>query len=246
MKPFTPAPQLTPFADYQQIEEHYIRIADFIAQNSHKCVYLVDYHQKRILYASEGFRFWLGLDLSQNNYLDYHFYLRHIPEKDIPIFQEFNRACLAFFNRLPLEERTSYTYSTDIHFLHGNKLRLANQQFAPLLLDSNGNCRLAICVFSFSCWKNSGHFLAMRKGNPYYYEYSLEQHCWVPYERTQLNSLQHEILNLASQGFNVNEIGSLLCKSPETIKSAKKELFTKLGVHTMTSAIIYAMNYHIL
>ena len=46
---------------YQKAES-LVLAAQAFARSSHKCVYIIDYYRRNFLYASEGFRFWLGLD----------------------------------------------------------------------------------------------------------------------------------------------------------------------------------------
>lgn len=230
---------------YQKAES-LVLAAQAFARSSHKCVYIIDYYRRNFLYASEGFRFWLGLDSEEVRDLGFELYLRHIPEEELPLFKEFCRKSFELLETFPPERRTEYNFSSDFHFRCNNRLRMVNLQFLPLVLDRKGNCWIALCTFSFSYRKECGHLMANRKEDPCYYEYVPEEQRWIPRPHIKLTKGEHEVLLLLMQGLNVSAISELCNKSPNTVKTVKKSLFLKLKVRSIQEAVACAMTYQLI
>lgn len=60
-----------------------------------------------------------------------------------------------------------------------------------------------------------------------------------PYET--LTNREREILHLAAQGSSAAEIATRLCLSPRTVETHRSNLMRKLGLHTQTDLIRYAL-----
>jgi len=61
-----------------------------------------------------------------------------------------------------------------------------------------------------------------------------------------LTETERDILRLSSQGYTMDEIATMLCKSIDTIKTYKKRLFAKLEVRSIAEALSYATNYKLI
>ena len=51
---------------------------------------------------------------------------------------------------------------------------------------------------------------------------------------------------LSAQGYTMNDIADRLCKSVDTIKACKRNLFAKLGVKNIAEALFHATNYQMI
>lgn len=58
-----------------------------------------------------------------------------------------------------------------------------------------------------------------------------------------LTDLECHILILAAQGYTVDKIADKLTKSTSTIKAAKRSLFSRMGVNSITQALSAAALY---
>ncbi len=85
-----------------------------------------------------------------------------------------------------------------------------------------------------------------RYGNPDFYEYSRTQKKWEHKDGVVLSDIEHKVLWLSAQGNTVEQIGEGIHKSPDTVKTYKKRLFKKLGVSSISEALIYAINNRLL
>ena len=57
---------------------------------------------------------------------------------------------------------------------------------------------------------------------------------------------EREILALSAQGYVMADIANIMCKSIDTIKTCKRNLFAKLGVKNIAEALFYSINHKLL
>ena len=57
---------------------------------------------------------------------------------------------------------------------------------------------------------------------------------------------ERDVLRLSAQGYTMNDIADRLCKSGDTIKACKRNLFAKIGVKNIAEALFYATNYQMI
>jgi two-component system response regulator NreC len=72
-----------------------------------------------------------------------------------------------------------------------------------------------------------------------YLQLKTEQAVSDPYDT--LTTREREVLQLAAQGFHSTEIGERLSISPRTVENHRANLMRKLGLHTHTDLIRYAL-----
>lgn len=228
--------------DYEKLDVLLNSVKAF-ARSTSKSVYLIDYYRKKFLYASESIALFCGEDASKVLDLGYNLYIEKVPEEDLKMLVEVNSAGFKFFNALPAEERSEYTISYDFHLLNGKKHRLYNHSLTPLLMTKEGRMWLALCTFSPSARRRTGFVRLQKGGDKDYYEYNMQNHRWERIIGATLTEPEREVLLLSSQGYTMNEISSLLCRSIDSVKLYKKILFAKLGVKNIAEALSYATNY---
>ena len=65
-------------------------------------------------------------------------------------------------------------------------------------------------------------------------------------EGITLSETEREVLRLSAQGYTMNDIADRLCKSVDTIKACKRNLFAKMGVKNIAEALFHATNYQMI
>lgn len=63
---------------------------------------------------------------------------------------------------------------------------------------------------------------------------------------TQLKPKEKYVLLLCSQGLTMNEIADKMCRSIDTIKFYRRNLFEKIGTKNITEALTFATIYKLL
>lgn len=233
-------------------EEDYAKItllvnaAEAFSRSTYQCVYIIDYFRRNFLYVSENMAYLFGQKASEIKDFGYKLYTDHVPLKDQQMLLEINKKGFDLFNELPVSERMDYSIAYDFHIINGKKQRLVNHTLTPILLTKEGRIWLALCTFALSARNSPGHIIMKKSGSNKFYEFSLDEHKWQYKDAILLNETEREVLILSAQGYTMNEIADRLCKSIDTIKACKRNLFARLGVKNIAEALSYATNYRIL
>jgi DNA-binding CsgD family transcriptional regulator len=177
----------------------------------------------------------------------YSFYLKNVPDEDLQLLLKINEAGFQFYNNIALDKRTDYSISYDFHLKQPNgHLMLINHKLAPLILDTNGNIWIALCLVSLSSNNNPGNIIIKNAKEKKFFEYNISLKKWNEQKIVRLNNQEKEILMLSSQGLTVERIAKELFLSVDTIKFHKKNLFKKLNVNNISEAILSAVNIGII
>lgn len=227
--------------DYTRVDE-YIRSAEAISRITYQSVYVIDYFKQNFLYVSPNPICLGGLTPEQMQEMSYRFYLNNVPEDEQHLLLTFNTAGFAFYNGLPVEERSNWYISYDFHIINDNRKHLINHKLTPLALTSDGRVWLALCVVSVSSHTEPGHIEMHQVGSPEYYEYNLTTRRWDKRQIPQLSDGEKAVLTLSSQGYTMTEIADKICRSHDTIKKYRQHIFEKLNVRNITEAIVAATN----
>lgn len=237
---------------YNISEEDYLKVEpllemfDAISRTTYQSIYIIDYYKKNFLYVSSNPLFLCGHIPEKIKELGYMFYINHVPEKEQNMLIEINKLGFKVFEKIPIEERNTYTISYDFHIVNGKRKILVNHKLTPLLLTKDGRMWLAACVVSLSSHDTPGHIELRKTGMTQYWEYSLEKHRWIENKGITLNEKEKDILLLSAQGYTMNEISDKLFLAVDTIKFYKRRLFEKIGVKNITEALSLATNYKLL
>jgi DNA-binding CsgD family transcriptional regulator len=90
-------------------------------------------------------------------------------------------------------------------------------------------------------------FFSLRRVNP---QRLLQRFAAAPTEapvrkgirgRTSLTSRETEVLGLATRGMKTRQIAGGLCVSTQTVRTHFKNIYQKIGVHSRTEAVVYAL-----
>lgn len=210
-----------------------------------QCVYLIDFHKNGILYVSDNPLFLCGHTTDDFKINGYSILDKHVSEEERTRLLEINNQCFQFFEKNILPKDKSKCYFTyDFHLTLARKRKvLINHKLTPILLTEEGRVWIAMCVVSLSSRSTSRDLEIHIEGSPKYWKYSLKKHKWAEVEIIQLKEEEKLVLQLSSQGYTMNDMAEIMCKSIDTIKSYKRTLFSKIGTKNMIGALNYARLY---
>ncbi len=231
--------------DYSRAEE-YIRSAEAFSRSTYQSVYIIDYFRQNFLYVSPNPMFLCGLTPEKMKEIGYRFYLLYVPQDELPLLLDLNRAGFAFYSNIPVEERRDWYIQYDFHIINDGHPILINHKLTPIATTSDGRIWLALCVVSASNHTTPGHIEMHRVGSPEYFEYNRLTRRWDRRSMPTLTEGEKSVITLSIQGYTMSEIADKMCLSPDTIKKYRKQLFEKLGVRNISEAIIAATNNKLL
>ncbi|CAM1373229.1 Helix-turn-helix transcriptional regulator [Tenacibaculum litopenaei] len=213
------------------------------ARTTYKSIYIIDYQKKGFEYVSDNPLFLCGHTAEEVKEMGYAFYFKYVTESDLDLLLKINTIGFDFYEKLPVEERLSYTISYDFNLKNQeNKKILINQKLTPLFLSNDGKVWKAICIISMSTEHNSGNIKIYKQGDNTMHKYDLEGDFWKKVDKITLTTREKEILQYSARGFKINEIAETIFVSPDTVKFHRKKLFDKLEVANITEAISFATN----
>lgn len=231
--------------NYSKINDIINTIEAFV-RCTNKSVFIVDYYQKKVIYASSGMEMLLGKSAEEITKAGHQLYMELIPYDDLKTILEINRQGLIKLNEIPVSEKHYYSLSYDFHMICNGKERLINQQLTPLVLNKKGYIWLALCTISLSSCKKAGNGILRKTGMRDFWAYDLKEQNWKFCKEFKLSDIEKEILRLSVQGLKVDEIAARFGKQRDHIKNYKRILFKKLNVHNISEAITYTTNSHLL
>lgn len=225
-----------------------IHTAEALSRTLYQSVYIIDYYKKGFLYVSENPLFLCGHSSKEMKELGYSFYLQHVPENEQQMLLEINRKGFEFFATKIVGENKNKCYiSYDFHIVcEGNKKVLINHKLTPILLTNDGRIWIAICIVSLSSRSLPGHIEFHIEGAQKYWEYNLVAHSWEEREMIKLKYEERQVLILSSQGLTMNEIADKMCKSVDSIKFYRRNIFEKVGTKNITEALMFATIYKLI
>ena len=171
------------------------------ARSSYKSIYVIDYYKKNFLYVSNNPLFLCGMSAKEVREMGYEFYINQVPESNLPLLLEINRAGFLFAQNVPAENRLEYTLSYDFQIKQPTgKDLLINHKITPLHLTDDGKVWLALCTASLSSHTHIGNIEVTRKRFNSRWKYSLGTHCWKECAGVELKDYEKEVLYLSAQG----------------------------------------------
>ena len=233
-------------SDYERIGL-VIETAKALERSVYQSVYIIDYFKKGFIYVSNNIARLCGCEAERIKDLGYRFYFDYVPAEDLKMLLEINTKGFMRFNEIPISERADYTLSYDFHILIGKRRRrLVNHKLTPLILTKDGRIWLAICTIALASGKESGNVIMKKQGVGMFYQYSLLNHKWEKRMEIVLTDNEREVLSLSSQGYTMNDVADMICKSIDTVKAYKRRIFQKLDVKNVAEAIAYAQNHQLI
>lgn len=225
-----------------------IRSTEAMARTLYQSVYLIDYYKKGFLYVSDNPLFLCGLKANEVHDMGYSFYISNVPEEDQKMLVEINSNGFKFYeDKISSEDKYRCYITYDFHLINkSGKKVLVNHKLTPVLMTPDGRIWIALCVVSLSSNTKPGNVEFHIQGTSNYWSYSFESHRWKPQENVELKPEEKQVLNLASQGYTMNEIADKMCRSVDSVKFYRRNLFERLGVKNITEALSYSAIYKLL
>lgn len=223
-----------------------LRAVDSFSRSTYQSVYVIDYFKKGFLYVSDNPLFLCGYTPQEMLELGYSFYISNVPKEEQVMLKEINKSGFNFFNSFPVRERRRCIISYDFHILYGRHSTLINHKITPLVMTEDGRMWLGLCVVSLSSHSSAGHIEFRIYGDNRIWDYSQLSHKWKERGEIVLTPEEKEVLVLSAQGLNRDEIANHMCKSVDSIKFYRRNLFDKLGVKNITEALSYVTNHGLL
>lgn len=223
-----------------------INAAKAFSRSTYQCVYIIDYFKKGFVYVSDNISKLCGQPADKIKDFGYELYIKHVPQKEQEMLKEINKKGFDLFETIPIGERSEFTMQYDFHITNDRKNHLVHHTLTPLTLARDGKIWLALCTISMSSRSSYGHIIMKKEGAKTYFEYTLEGHKWIEKSVITLSEMERNVLWLSTQGFTMTEIAERLFKSIDTIKSCKRNLFSKLGAKNIAEALYHAVNYRLI
>lgn len=223
-----------------------IRAIDAMANATYQSIYVIDYLKKGFLHVASNPLFLCGHTAEEVKQMGYRLYIDHVPAEEQPMLTEINEVGFKRFNDEPIDERSRCFMSYDFHIRNGEDCYLVNHKITPFALAPDGRAWLAMCVVSLSHHDTPGHIEFRQKGQPFYWEYDLDSHCWQEHQNITLRPQEKQVLILSAQGYTVPQIADKMCRALDTVKTYKRALFERLGVRSITEALTVAINQGLL
>lgn len=232
--------------DYNDVEK-WIKALEAISRITYQSIYIIDYYKMNFLYVSENPLFLCGHKPEEVKQMGYKFYFSHVPEDELKMLIQINKARSVFYTRIPKEERGLYTISYNFHIQKDKMKTLINHKLTPMALTEDGRVWLAVCTVSLSGQTSPGHVVMRKTGSEQdLWFYNLKLNEWVRIPPVFLNDKEKSILLLSAQGFTTKDIADKIFLSINTIKFYKKSIFEKLNVNNIANALSVAINYRLL
>jgi len=201
--------------------------------------YVIDYYRKNFFYVSRNPLFLCGYTQEEVLKMGYDFFGVCIPEADLQLFFELNKAGFKLFYELPLERRKHFTISYDFRFRNKDQksLIMLKHRLTPFLLTEDGDIWMAICLVTLSSMQTPGSVHVVTQDDQNRYDYNRRDQIFKESKIKKLTKREYEILKLIALGNCTEEISRKLVVSTSTIKNHKTQIFKKLGVKTAAEAV---------
>lgn len=224
-----------------------LQVIKAIAIAKYESIYVLDYQKKSFEYVSENPLFLCGHTAEEVQNMGYDFYLKHIPKSDLEVFDTINTVGFDYYCQIPDHCTRGYTISCDFHLKdEKGKMSLVHQKIVPYYFTSTGKVWKALGIVSLSCAREAGNMIIDQKGSDVLFKYNREGGFWQKEIRVGLSLREKEIIQLSARGYTVSEIAKLLFISFDTVKFHKKKMFARIGVTSISEAIIYALTHNLI
>lgn len=225
------------------LAEGYVRAAKAFANTTFQSVYIIDYYRKNFLYVSANPLFLCGMTAAEIRNMGYRFYYDYVPSDELAMLIEINKASFSFINGVPLSEKSKYVISCDFHIANGLHKILIHHKLTGLAFQPDGSIWLGLAVVSLSHNSKPGNIKMHCRDKTEYWEYNLTDHVWEKRPSPLLNDTEKAIIYLSAQGLTINSIAERVCLAVDSVKTARRRLYDKLGVKNIVEAMTYATNY---
>ena len=227
--------------DYASRDRYFIRCLKAMEVLADTDAYIIDYKNRRILYATRGSR--ICFPDGNGEFPDFDFLDRMIVPEDLAAISVINSKVYDFFYSLPIKRRIHCYFTQDFRIrTASNRTVLINHKGTALDMTQDGALRLTLCVISYPTHDKPGNSYLKMTDNHTVYEFIKTSRKFVEVKTQKLTSKAIQVLKLAGNGKTEPEIAQELGISVHTVKYHKKRIFTQTGARNTAEAIQWLNN----
>lgn len=229
--------------DYSLRDQFHIQSLKAIENLMDIDAYIIDYINRRILYATKDSFIRLDRNIDENTFVGVSYLDNVIFEEDLPKISVINSKVYEFVYSLPIERRLNLCFTQDFRIKTKNGcIALINHKGTILDLQNDGTPRLTLCVYSTPTNDKPGNSYIKITDSKKIYEFMSASQKFVEVKTQKLTSKATKVLKLASNGKNEVQIAETLGISLSTVKYHKQKIFSQLGVKNTAEAIQWLNN----
>ena len=208
--------------------------------------YIVDLTCNEIVYVSKGLCFLTGHNEDEllGELENLHDLL--ISEKDIKKIETLR---IQMHNLVATHSKlveNTFCLRFNFHMRPNNKETLFHYQSVPFMRTKDGNIWMVLCTLSPSSRKDTGYATLHCNGDKKYFYYNFASGKFIEKELPCLTENEKTVILLSAQGHTEEQIAEVMCRSHNTIKTYKRNLFHKLQVGTISEGLMFCLNYNLL
>lgn len=229
--------------DYSEQDKYFIQCLKTIENIMDIDAYIIDYVNKRILYATKGCSVYLGKEINEHSFFGIEHLDNILAPEEVSRITVVNSKVYDFFYSLPIRRRLKFYFTQHykIRVRNGNTV-LVNHRGSILSLTEKGGLRLTLCVLSLPTSDKVGNAYIKMLDTGTVHEFIASSQMFVEVKTQKLTSKADMVVKLASKGKTEAEIAKELGISINTVKYHKKQIFSRLGVKNIAEAIQWANN----
>ena len=224
----------------------YIEMAEAFAAMSYQGVYLLDTDTNKFVYTSDSPILRCGFSKEEMGLIDWKVLAMKIPDDEESLIEDARNKLELVYKGIPIEIRKKFMIYLNFHVRCEGRKRMVCHKLRMLDFDANGLPHLILALVSPSVHEGDAIFFAGTRSEGYIFVFNNENRAWEPVEPVHLSDDEREMLRLTMQGNTLEQMGSIMCKSIETIKFYRRQVFLKLNVKNIAKAIAYAIHYRLI
>lgn len=224
--------------------QSYIQMAKALSHIISIGTKLLDLENGNILYASPN-----PIYTCKKTYLvtqmGFNFYKSYISSDYQEKISEVRHFAASFIKNICLDERLSYSIKLNYVLNIWEKQIPVCAKIIPLTLSEKGLPKYCIAITILSPYRSETLAEIHKLHSSEYWVYDFNLKKWIKKRGVELTPKELEILHHSSRGLSVDEIANLMGKSKNTINSYKKNIFDKLGVTSISEAIMKSFDINL-
>ena len=213
-------------------------------------VLVLDFKERHLLLVSNRDIFLCGNSYDKAQRLGYDFFSDIVYPDDISLLIQIHRAILnsPYIADKDRQAHIAYFYFTvrmkeyyQSHEYEKQHYSMICYKMKPIFV--NEKIRYGVCVLTVSGMPDSGNLCVYFYNTEQFEQYSLSKRIWETREGFCLTKREQKILRLAKHGQTQQQIAEELGLSYQRTRQVISEMYEKLGVKNMATAIVIASNH---
>lgn len=217
---------------------------------SYMAAYLIDLHDRKILYAHADSDFLLGVTPSKMLEMNLdEYYQQYYSAKTLSFLKKVYQSSKKLFSTLSDECQDEFRVITNLMLLKpNNTAQFVQHRIIPIQMEPPYKFPRYLFVsvaLSSNRIKRSAIAICGNMPSQSRYKYDKETSEWNLILPFKLKESEKVLLALLYEGHDYKTIANLMHKSQESIKTYKRNLLNKMGVNSTAEAISFAISYRL-